>query len=370
VSSPALDATASGNGSSGTGPSGDGFDLWAEVVGQPVAVAELRASAQAPVHAYLLVGPRGCGKRALARAFAGALLAAGRDDAERVAALTRVEEHPDLIVVERVGAAISAEQADQIVARASRSPVEGRRKVLVLDEFHLVGPSVGPKLLKTIEEPPPGTFFVVLAEQVTSDLVTVASRCVRIDLGPVPAEAIAERLVAEGIGPDSAHEAAAAAVGDLRRARVLATDPRLALRQRAWHDVPDRLDGTGAAAAAAADELLTMIDDAMAPLAERHQVEVTALEERVAHTGERGAGRKDLTERHKREVRRYRTDELRFGLWVLARRFRDELTTSHRPHSAIAALSTVQAVAEGLARNPNERLQLQALFVRLGDTQA
>lgn len=369
MSPSALDASRSGNGASGPVPSAAELDGWSEVVGQPAAVAELRAAISAPVHAYLLVGPRGSGKRALARAFAGALLAEGRDDADRVVALTRVEEHPDLIVVERVGAAISAEQADQIVARASRSPVEGARKVLVLDEFHLVGPSVGPKLLKTIEEPPPGTFFVVLAEQVTSDLVTVASRCVRIDLGPVPAEAIAGRLVAEGIAADAARDAAVAAVGDLRRARVLATDPRLALRQRAWHDVPDRLDGTGAAAAAAVDELLAMIDDAMAPLAERHLEEVAALEERVAHTGERGAGRRDLTERHKREVRRYRTDELRFGLWVLARRFRDELTTSHRPHSAIAALATVQAVAEGLARNPNERLQLQALFVRLGETQ-
>src|SRR5690606_21874212 len=125
--------------------------------------------------------------------------------------------------VEREGASISAEQADHIVERASRSPVEGTRKVLVLDEFHLVSERVGPKLLKTIEEPPPGTFFLVLAEEVTPELVTIASRCVQIDLGPVPLADVAAGLIAEGVEPARAEEAAVAAAGDLRRARVLAT---------------------------------------------------------------------------------------------------------------------------------------------------
>ncbi len=110
------------------------------VVGQAAAVAELRAAARAPVHAYLLVGPRGSGKRALARAFAAALLSADRDgdDAVRHAELALAEAHPDLTVVERRGASITVEQADDIIAAASRASVEGGAKVLVLDEFHLV----------------------------------------------------------------------------------------------------------------------------------------------------------------------------------------------------------------------------------------
>jgi DNA polymerase III subunit delta' len=345
------------------GPHGD---PWAGVVGQPRAVAALRAAAAAPVHAYLLVGPRGSGKRALARAFAAALLAAGRPDPDRHVALALAEEHADLTVVERVGASISAEQADRIVDRASRSPIEGDRKVLVLDEFHLVAPNVGPKLLKTIEEPTAGTVFLVLAEEVTPDLVTIASRCVRITLGPVPRDDVVTTLVAEGVDATVAAEAADASAGDLGRARVLATDERLALRRQAWFEVPDRLDGTGAAAAAAADELLALIDDATAPLRVAHERELAELEERVAQVGERGAGRRELVERHKREERRYRTDELRFGLLTLARRYRDELAHAARPGPEVEALAAIQRTSEGLVRNPTERLQLQALFLTLG----
>lgn len=342
------------------------IDVWADVVGQPHAVAALQAAARSPVHAYLIVGPRGAGKRSLARAFAAAILSEDSADPSRDVQLALTEEHPDLVVVERVGASISVAQADQIIERASRSPVEGDRKVLVLDEFHLVTAVVVPKLLKTIEEPPEGTVFVVLAEEVTPDLVTLASRCVRIDVGPVPDDAVVERLLAEGVPRERAEQAAVAAAGDLRRARVLAEDDRLEMRRRAWHEVPDRLDGTGASAVTVADELLAMIDDAMAPLVERHERELAELEERVAQLGERGAGRRELVERHNREQRRYRADELRFGLTTLARRHRDELATSARPANAIAAIEAIQAVAEGLVRNPNERLQLQALFVKLG----
>jgi DNA polymerase-3 subunit delta' len=341
-------------------------DPWAGVVGQPAAVAQLRAAARAPVHAYLLVGPRGAGKRALAAAFAAELLSAGRPDPGRHVALALAEEHPDLTVVTRTGASIDAEQVREVVRLASRAPVEGDRKVLVLDEFHLVAPNVVPILLKTLEEPPPSTVLVVLAEEVPPALVTIASRCVRVEVGPVPEQAITEALVAEGLDRDRATMAASAAAGDLRRARVLARDDGLEERRRAWAAVPDRLDGTGAAVVATVDALLAMIDESLEPLRAAQAEELARLEERVARLGERGSGRRELTERHKREERRHRTDELRFGLLTLARRFRDELVHAARPGPELEALEAIQATAEGLARNPNVTLQLQALFAAIG----
>jgi len=344
------------------------IDPWAGIVGQDRAVAELRAAAEAPVHAYLLVGPRGSGKRALAAAFAAELLSHGTDgeDADRHRKLALAEQHPDLFVVEREGPAISKEQTDAVIRRASLAAMEGDRKVLVLDEFHLIDPNNSAKLLKIIEEPPAGTFFVILVEEIPPALITIESRAVRIDLGPVPDSAIIERLVAEGSTPEIAAEVASAASGDLGRARLLATDPRLALRRAAWAAVPSQLDGTGARATRLVDELFAMIDDAAAPLRERQATEVEVLEERVAQLGERGSGRKALEEVHKREQRRQRVDELRFGLLVLARHYRDELAVSSRPAPLVEALDAIQATSEALLRNPNETLQFQALFLRLG----
>lgn len=344
-----------------------GVDLFAGVVGQPAAIAQVRAASRTPVHAYLLVGPRGSGKRALARAFGAALLSEGRtgDDAVRHATLALAEAHPDLEVVERRGASILVGQADAIVTSAARASVEGGRRVLILDEFHLVS-DAAPKLLKSIEEPPPGTVFLVLADEVPPELITIASRCVRIDLDAVPAEAILGALLAEGIEPELAAQAATAAAGDLTRARLLATDPRLALRRAAWWAVPDRLDGTGAAAVEQVDSLLAMIDDAMAPLAAVHAAEAAALADLIKERGERGSGRKQLEDRHKREARRHRNDEIRFGLAELSRRLRDDMLTSARPHVQIEAIAAVSAVAAGSVRNPNERLQLISLFLGLG----
>ena len=182
-----------------------------------------------------------------ALAFAAGLLSEGAApaDAHRTTELVLAQQHPDLIIVEREGAAISALQADEIVRRASRSPMEGSRKVLLLDEFHLVSPAAASKLLKTIEEPPSGTFFLVLAEEVTPDLVTIASRCVQVGLASLSDEVVRDALVAEGVESERAVAIGAYAQGDLARARLLATDPQLATRLQSWQSIPGRLDGNG-----------------------------------------------------------------------------------------------------------------------------
>ena len=344
--------------------------LFDGVIGQERAVAQLRAAARSPVHAYLLVGPAGSGKRLAARSFAAALLCArgGCGDC-RDCTLACAELHPDLVVVEPEGNFILAKQADEIIRQASLSPAEGARKVMLLAEFQRVHPQVGPKLLKTVEEPPASTFFVILAEDVPPELVTIASRAVRIDFGPVPEPHLVDALVAEGVDRATAETAAHASGGRADRARLLASDPGFAGRLETWQSVPARLDGTGAAAATLAAELRDLLADAStAPLEARHAAELDALQERADRYGERGAGRRDLDDRHKREVRRLRTDELRFGLAVLERAYRDVIATAP-PAVARAALDAVAAIHEAAhelsERNPNEALLLQALLMRL-----
>ena len=83
--------------------------------------------------------------------------------------------------------------------------------------------------------------------------------------------------------------------------------------------------------------------------------------------GERGSGKKLVEERHKRELRRHRTDELRSGLTTLAGAYRDALVngTISRPDSAATAITRIHRSLESLERNPNEQLLLQALLLGL-----
>lgn len=350
--------------SSPPSPSPSVADLFAAVIGQPAAVDALRAAIGRPVHAYLLAGPPGTGKRAAARAFAAGLLCAEggcRDCVRCRRALA--ETDPDLVVVERQGASIAADQVDEVIRLAARAPAEGARKVLVLVDFHLVAQQY-PRLLKTLEEPPASTVFVVLAEHVPAELATIASRCVRVDFGPVPAAAIAAALVASGVDSDTAARAAAASGGRVDRARLLASDPSFTARLETWRSIPSRLDGTGAAVAAAVDDVLAATDGVLEPLRARQVEEAAALKERIEAYGERGAGRRELEEGHRREQRRVRTDELRFGLAALAGAYRDRLAAGGGAGDA-AAVAAVQAAGATLIRNPAEALLLAGLFCRL-----
>src|SRR5207302_7793205 len=127
--------------------------MYEGVVGQERAVAQLRASTKAPVHAYLFVGPPGTGKRAAARAFAADLLcASGGGDGCEVCRRVLSGVHPDVVELERRGASLLVDDAREITRRAATSSVEGGRQVLILTDFHLVD-QAAPALLKTIEEP-------------------------------------------------------------------------------------------------------------------------------------------------------------------------------------------------------------------------
>lgn len=344
------------------------IDLWAGVVGQDRAVEQLQAAAANPVHAYLLVGPAGSGKRAAARAFAALLLSAGADAeaAERHVRLALAEAHPDLHVIEPSTAQgrMDVETARTIVKQAVLSPAEGHRKVLVLEDFHLID-RFAAILLKYIEEPPPSTFFVILAEDVPPELVTIASRAVRIELGHIPLDAVVRQLVEEGVSSEDAESIAAASAGDLDRARLLATDARFALRAAALRAMPGRLDGSGARAAELAAEVKALIDDAQDVIDARHAAEVAELEERIERYGQRGSGRKEVVDRHKREVRRHRTAELRFALATFAAVYRDALPDAPHPDRLVDGLRRIDDAALSLERFPNESLLLQALLAHL-----
>ena len=113
-----------------------------------------------------------------------------------------------------------------------------------------------------------------------------------------------------------------------------------------------------------------MIDDAAEPLIAHHEQEIVALDEQIARYGDRGSGRKQLEERHKRELRRHRTDELRAGLATLAGTYRNSVTapgSTADVDECAKAVRLIHGALESLERNPNERLLVENLLWSLPD---
>ncbi len=347
----------------------------AALVGQEAAVRALRAAAVKPVHAYLFVGPTGSGKLAAAREFAAMLLCpnGGEDDCDTCRRV-RHGTHPDVVFFEREGAALSIDQAREVSRIAVRSSLEGGRQVVVLPDLHLARDAV-PALLKTIEEPPPHTVFIALADFVPAELVTIASRCVRVEFRPLTDQEIAGALVADGVPGQRASLVATLAGGRLDRARLLASDEEAQSRRRAWEALPARFDGSGATVALLAEELVDMLKRSANPLTLRQEAEVSKLLEANTVPGQKAPGRsqglakavaRELEERHRREQRRQRTDELRTGLAALAGAYRDRVVSGALPISHVSeAVALIDGLSSDLAFNPGELLALQALLLRL-----
>jgi DNA polymerase-3 subunit delta' len=339
--------------------------IWDAVVGQDRAVDTLTRLANNRVHAYLFVGPEGCGKEDAARAFATLLLTESTDASTRDARLTAQGSHPSVIEVLREGAAVDKEEADNVIRLAATTPTEGKLKIVIIHEVHLMRDSAAVRLLKTIEEPAERIVFILLADHLVPSLATINSRCVVVNFSPLADDVIADALSNDGIEPSAAETVAIMAGGNLTRARLLAHDPRAILRQQAFASVPKRLDGTGNTVTQLVDELFRHIDDAIAPLTAQHERELAQLEERVAMTGERGSGRKALQDRHKRQIRKFKTDELRNGLAVIAATYRDALIDNAGDTDAIAtAIHRIHKTTAALGLNTNEELALQALLLQ------
>ncbi len=358
---------------SGAGPVPELFE---GIVGQRDAVAALTAAAANPVHAYLFRGAAGNGGLVAAYGFAAALLCprGGCGHCPTcVAALAGTD--PDLHVVRRSGASVSKEAIRQIVTLAHRRPLAAARQVIVVLDMHLVLDRA-PVLLKTLEEPPGETVFVLLADEVTPELVTIASRCIEVAFPPVPRQQLVSWLTTSGVAPELAAVVADSSGGNPERARLMVDDTDVAARVALWASVPERLDGTGSAAAAVTRQVVESSDRAVAPLQAAHAREIESLTETAKQFGERGLpGRREIVEQHQREERRFRTDALRAGLGVLARTYGGRVTTAAAKgtvevgdpdvRAAAAAIGLITETVKALPRNPNESLLLESLFLRL-----
>ena len=312
--------------------------VWDSVVGQPKAVEQLHQLAVNHVHAYLFVGPEGCGKDEAARAFAAQLITGSENATSREADLIMRGSFSDVIEVLREGAAVDKDEAEAIIRLATTTPTESKVKVVIVHEVHLMRDSAAARLLKTIEEPSEKVIFILLADQLVPSLATINSRCVVV------------QFVANNV----------------YRERHLANDPHFAHRQEAFAQIPYKLDGSGATVALVVDEIFELIEQATAPLNAEQKKELEDLEARVSLTGERGSGRKALQDRHKRQLRKFNTDELRSGLSTIAGTYHALIVseTQYLDESKYHdAIHRIHKAMGSLGLNVNEELLLQSLFL-------
>jgi DNA polymerase-3 subunit delta' len=248
-------------------------------------------------HAYLFYGPSGTGKRAVARAFAAALLAEGARDPGTVAERVARDCHPDLTWVTPSGAAemLVADIEEPVVAAAVRTPFESARRVFVLEGVDAMNDQAANRMLKTLEEPPAFAHLLLLTDRREDVLATIASRCQQVRFDPLPSGRMAERLEQEGVEGERARACARLAMGDAGQAARLASDEGVVLRARAeefvraslaaktvgrpWMGLLDLAKAAGAAAGERAQERMAR-ELEMVPQKERKRYEREGLDAR------------------------------------------------------------------------------------------
>ncbi|MFW6113787.1 MAG: DNA polymerase III subunit delta' [Actinomycetota bacterium] len=183
-------------------------------------------------HALLFTGPRGIGKYSTALLFAAALLCeSGKPDG--CSSCRRVSRgmHPDVHILEAEGSVIRREQINGLIRELSRKPVEAGGRVAIIDEAHALNQEAANAFLKTLEEPPPGSYMILISESKGDMLPTVISRCHEVRFSPLGSKDIREFLVScLGLDEEKAEKLARLSGGIFGRALLWARNPEMASR--------------------------------------------------------------------------------------------------------------------------------------------
>ncbi|WP_370617361.1 DNA polymerase III subunit delta' [Mumia sp. Pv 4-285] len=340
--------------------------VWDDLVGQDAVVDTLRTAVGAAqerlaggpggamTHAWLFTGPPGSGRSNAARAFAAALQCLeGGCGVCRACRTALAGAHPDVSLVSTDGLSIDVAEVREQVRLAALRPSDGRWQVVVVEDADRLTEKAADALLKSLEEPPPRTVWMLCAPTAEDVIVTIRSRSRQVVLRTPPVAAVAQMLaVREQISPDLALQAARAAQGHVGRARALATKEAVRERRRAVLAIPGSLTSIGACldAAATITQTASAQADEVAERLEDTERDALKMEFGVEDRGRRPAGYAGrlgaLEKDHKRRRTRIARDSIDGVLIDLLSYYRDVLATQTAPGAELVNAD----VADGVRR--------------------
>lgn len=312
------------------------MSVWDDVVGQDSAVATLRGAIDDPsamTHAWLLTGPPGSGRSNAARAFAAALQCERGGCGECHACTTTLAgTHADLTVVATEKVTITIDEVRSLIGLASRTPSQGRWRVILVEDADRMAERTTNVLLKAIEEPPPRTVWLLCAPSPQDVMVTIRSRCRGVSLRVPPVEAVAALLESrDGVAPAVAIAAARAAQSHIGLARRLARDAGARERRASVLAIARSIRGVPDAVIAAGELVEVSQAEAKAATEERDGDEKAALLRALGADSGQGLAPalrsqvKQLEDDQKRRATRRQRDVLDRAMIDLLSLYRDVL---------------------------------------------
>lgn len=375
------------------------MSVWGELVGQERAVEVLRRAVagerHAMTHAWLVTGPPGSGRSNAAKAFAAALQCERGGCGECTACRTSLSgAHPDVTLVRTEQLSIGVDEVRDLVRRAAMSPTLGRAQVLVVEDADRITERGGDALLKAIEEPAPRTVWVLCAPTPDDVIVTIRSRCRRVELATPSEAAIAELLERrDGVPHEMAAHAARVAQGHVGRARAIARNEGARRRRSEVLRIPAQLTTLGACLQAAANLVAAASEEATTATADLDTRERATLSEALGMSTKgvkprhAQAALRELEDQQKARAKRLQRDALDRVLTELTGYYRDvfalqtkatqrlinadlavDLTTVAKrthPEQTIASLDAILACREALETNVAPQLAMESLMISL-----